>query len=204
VILGNAHDRHRRPIGIGDFDGRSRRERHSGHAHLSAWRDMGHFAGALQVEQDRKEDVMRIQRYFVATVVTLLAALAPAGALAQEQTIKPSKNLITGLVDGAEEEKLRPPSGFIANQQDFDKLWQAWLLEDKAPQVDFKTSLIVVAASREGPIKKAVLIAEKNTGDMRIKVQIERKTDSRGLHVLIAVFPRAGIKTIEGKAIADK
>jgi hypothetical protein len=73
---------------------------------------------------------MRAKYFF--TVVTLWTALAPGGTLAQGQTIKPSRNLIIGLVSGEEVEKLMPPNGFIA------------------------------------------------------------------------VFPRAGIKTIEGKAIADK
>jgi hypothetical protein len=78
------------------------------------------------------------------------------------------------------------------------------LLEEKVPDVDFTSSLIVVATSREGPIKEAVLVDEKKTGDMRIKVRLERKADGKALHVLIAVFPRADIKTIEGRAITDK
>jgi len=97
-----------------------------------------------------------------------------------------------------------PPNGFITKKGDFDKLWKAWLLEEKVPRVDFKTSLIVVATSRKGPIKAAVLVDEKKTGDMKIKVELERQAEGKGLQVLIAVFPRAGIKTIEGKAIADK
>jgi hypothetical protein len=72
------------------------------------------------------------------------------------------------------------------------------------PEVDFKTSLVVVATSRKGPIKAAVLVDDKKTGDMKIKVELERQSDGTGLQVLIAVFPRAGIKTIEGKVIADK
>jgi hypothetical protein len=147
---------------------------------------------------------MRAQHLFAATVLALFTALAAGGALAQGQTFKPSKTLITGVVDGDGVEKLRPPNGFITKQEDFDKLWKAWLLEGKAPEVDFKTDVVVLATSREGPIKEAVLIDAKKTGDTKIRVELERKADGGGLHVLIAVFPRAGIKTIEGKAIADK
>jgi len=147
---------------------------------------------------------MRAQYLCTATVVILLTALAPGGAFAQGQTIKPSRILITGLVSGEEVEKLTPPNSFITKKDDFDKLWKAWLLEDKVPGVDFKTSLVVVATSRKGPIKAAVLVDEKKTGDMKIKVELERQTEGTGLQVLIAVFPRAGIKTIEGKVIADK
>jgi hypothetical protein len=147
---------------------------------------------------------MRAQHLFAAAVVTLLMALAPGVALAQGQTIKPSRDLISGVVDGEEVEKLRPPNGFITKKGDFDKLWKAWLLDEKVPQVDFKSDLVVVATSREGPIKGVVLIDEKKTGDMKIKVQLERKAEGTGLQALIAVFPRAGIKTIGGKAIAGK
>jgi len=147
---------------------------------------------------------MRAPYLFTATVVTLWTALAPGGAFAQGQTVKPSRTLITGLVDGEDVEKLTPPNGFITKKGDFDKLWKTWLLDEKVPGVDFKTSLVVVATSRKGPIKSAVLVDEKKTGDMKIKVELERQTEGKGLQVLIAVFPRAGIKTIEGKAIADK
>ena len=147
---------------------------------------------------------MRAQYLFTATVVILLTALAPGGTFAQGQTIKPSRNLITGLVAGEEVEKLTPPNGFITKKGDFDKLWKAWLLGEKVPRVDFKTSQVVVAPSRKGPIKTAVLVDEKKTGDMKIKVELERQTKGTGLQVLIAVFPRAGIKTIEGTAIADE
>src|SRR5262249_31312317 len=71
---------------------------------------------------------------------------------AQAQIIKPSGNLITGLVDGGDVEKLSPAHGFIIRQEDLDKLRKAWLLEEKVPKVDFKTDLVVVATSREGPI----------------------------------------------------
>src|SRR5262245_20959861 len=77
---------------------------------------------------------------------------------AQAKSIKPSKNLITGVVDGKEEEKLSPPNGFITKKEDFDQLWKVWLLDDKAPEVDFETRLVVVATSRKGPIKAAVLV----------------------------------------------
>src|SRR5262245_23870212 len=139
-----------------------------------------------------------------ATVLALWTALAPGGALAQGQTIKSSRTLITGLVDGEEVEKPTPPNGFITKKGEFGKLWKAWLLEEKVADVDFKTSLVVVATSRKGPIKAAALVDENKTGDMKIKVELERQTKSTGLQVRIAVFPRAGIKTIEGKAIADK
>jgi hypothetical protein len=147
---------------------------------------------------------MRAQRLFAPAVVVLLAALAPGRAPAQGHTIKPSRALITGLVSGEDVEKLTPPNGFITRKGDFDRLWRAWLLEEKVPQVDFKTSLVVVATSRKGPIKSAALVDAKKTGDMKIKVELERQSEGTGLQVLIAVFPRAGIKTIEGRAVADR
>ena len=147
---------------------------------------------------------MRARHLFAATVVTLLTVLAPGGAFAQGRAVQPSRTLITGVVDGEEVERLSPPNGFITKKEDFDRLWKAWLLEEKVPQVDFKKSLVVVATSRQGPVARAVLVDEKRTGDMKIRVEVERKAGGPGLHVLIAVFPREGIKSIEGRAVADK
>ena len=147
---------------------------------------------------------MRSRALLRAAAAVLAAVLAPAPARTGEKTVLPSRNLITGLVDGAEAERLRPASGVLTSQEEFDKLWEGWLFEAKAPKVDFKTGVVVVAASREGPIKSAALVDEKKTGDMKVRVELERKTKGTGLHVLIAVFPRAGIKTIDGHALADK
>jgi RNA polymerase sigma factor (sigma-70 family) len=125
---------------------------------------------------------------------------------AQGKTINPSKNLITGIVLAEEEVKLGPPNGFISKKEDFDKLWKVWQLGDKVPVVDFKTHLVVVVTSKEGPIKSAALFNEKNTGAMKIKVELDRKinNDGKAIAVHIAVFPRAGVTSIEGRAIADK
>jgi hypothetical protein len=147
---------------------------------------------------------MRINNLVAAIVAALSAVLVIDMACAQERVIKPTKDLIAGLIDGAEEEKLSPPNGFIAKKEDFDKLWKTWLLDDKVPAVDFKNHLVVVASSRDGPIKSAVLIDEKNNGKAKIRVELDRKTEGKALNVLIAVFPRDGIKSIEGRAIAEK
>jgi RNA polymerase sigma factor (sigma-70 family) len=122
----------------------------------------------------------------------------------QARIIKPSKTLNTGHIDDPEAEKLSPPNGFVAKKEDFERLWKVWLLEEKVPEVDFQKNLVVVATSREGIIKEAVLIDEKRTGDTRIKADLERKTEGKALRVLIAVFPRAGIKSIEGRSITDE
>ncbi len=146
---------------------------------------------------------MYVRHRFVSVSVIVLAALAPWVTFAQEHTVKPSKNLITGLVDGEEVEELAPPHGFVATKVEFEKLWKAWLLEDKVPAVDFQSSLVVVATSREGPIKEAVLVDAKKTGDMKIRVKLEARPRARPC-TSCSRSSRAGIKTIEGEAIADK
>lgn len=147
---------------------------------------------------------MKRQTSFVVTGVIMLAVAVPGKVFAEEQILRPSKTLITGAVDGEEVEKLAPPHGFLAKKEDFAPLWKAWLLEDTVPEVDFTKNLVVVATSREGPISKAVLVDEKKTGHMTIRIELEGKSEGGGLHCWIGVFPRAGVRTIQGKALGDR
>ena len=141
-------------------------------------------------------------RHFIAAFAAL--SLLPLAAPAAGKTVKPTKVLITGLVDGEGLDRLIPAGGFITRKEDFEKLWQAWLLECQVPAVDFKTSLVVVATSRDGPIEAATLVEGKKAGEMEVEVKLERKTQASGFFTLIAVFPRAGVKKIGGKAVPEK
>ncbi len=62
-------------------------------------------------------------------VVMLLPAARPG-----EKVVKPTKNLITGLVDGEGLDQLIPPAHFITKKEGFEKLWKAWLLDCRRPR----------------------------------------------------------------------
>ena len=133
-----------------------------------------------------------------------LAWAIPYPARAGDE-IKPAKQLISGYIDGdATLMEMSPPGGFITDKDELARLWKRWLLDEKAPAVDFGKYLVVVAVSKDGPIKSVTLRDEKKNGEMTIHITLDRKAKADGFHCMFAVFPRAGIKSIEGKEVKGK
>jgi len=133
-----------------------------------------------------------------------LAWAIPFPASAGDE-IKPSKQLISGYIDGdATLMEMSPPGGFITDKDELTRLWIRWLLDEKPPAVDFDKNLVVVAVSKDGPIKSVTLRDEKKNGEMTIHITLDRKAKADGFHCMFAVFPRAGIKSIEGKDVKGK
>ena len=133
-----------------------------------------------------------------------LAWAIPFPASAGDE-IKPSKQLISGYIDGdATLMEMSPPGGFITDKDELTRLWIRWLLDEKPPAVDFDKNLVVVAVSKDGPIKSVTLRDEKKNGEMTIHITLDRKAKADGFHCMFAVFPRAGIKSIEGKEVKGK
>ena len=147
---------------------------------------------------------MRPNQIILAVGAFALATLAASAQPAQEGTKEPSKILIATLVEGEGLDKLVPKGNFLTKQADFDALWKAWLLKDPAPTVDFKTSLVVVAVIRFGPIKNVVLLDRSSKGDMTIQMALEGKAETKSFYTMLADFPRAGIKSIKGTPIDPK
>ncbi len=147
---------------------------------------------------------MRANPLLLAMGALALAALLANAQPAQDISRKPQKVLITGLLDGVGLDKLVPPGNFITTQADFETLWKSWLGKDPLPLVDFKKDLVVVAVTRFGPIKDIVLIDRTGAGAMTIQMALERKAETTGFYTLLAVYPRAGIKSIKGKPIDPK
>ena len=110
-----------------------------------------------------------------------------------------------GYIDGdATLMEMSPPGGFITDKDELARLWKRWLLDEKAPAVDFGKYLVVVAVSKDGPIKSVTQRDEKKNGEMTIHITLDRKAKADGFHCMFAVFPRAGIKSIEGKEVKGK
>lgn len=147
---------------------------------------------------------MRRNLLLVAACLFTLATSRASAQLAQDTAKMPQKVLITGLVDGEGLDKLVPPGNFITRQADLDALWKSWLQKGAAPQIDFKKDLVVVAVTRFGPIKNMVLLDRSGAGEMTIQMALERKMETTGFYTMLAVYPRAGIKSIKGRPINPK
>lgn len=93
-----------------------------------------------------------------------------------------------------------PVGDYLASQAELDKLWGDWQIPGKSPQVDFKTGVVLVRTCNCSHISIAPLLNDQ--GDLHIQVTMTKDLrDDTGY--VIVLIPRQGIKTVEGKPIAD-
>jgi hypothetical protein len=102
------------------------------------------------------------------------------------------------------DEKLRdkvPKSGVLDDRKDYEKLLTAWKVTKKLPKVDFRKQLVVVVATRRArllPIN-ATLSGE---GDLQVVTGVTGDLQP-GFRYILAVVPRAGVKTVNGEKLKD-
>ena len=99
----------------------------------------------------------------------------------------------------AEQVKLAPKGGYIVGPKTLEALWKDWKIRGDAPKVDFEKNLIVFAMKNSsGPVATPRL--DKESGDLVLQVVSDANlTVDYGYQLVL--IPRAGIKTISGKAI---
>jgi hypothetical protein len=124
-----------------------------------------------------------------------LGQLTLATRAAEEQPpLEPTRQWQGSVAD----EKLgNNPPEVITDEDDFEDLWKKWKLEGKTPEVDFKKNLVVVATTRGSRIS---LKLKNEAGNLRI-LALSTRDLRPGFRYILASVPRAGIKTVEGKAI---
>jgi hypothetical protein len=117
--------------------------------------------------------------------------------LAQSAPLKVIKEW-SGSIEDEALQKNAPANGVIANAKDLEKLWKAWKLEDKVPEVDFKTQLLAVSTTVGSKLTVSAVLDEK--GDLRVLGRATR--DLRpGFRYHIVLVPREGVKTVNGKEL---
>jgi hypothetical protein len=141
---------------------------------------------------------MSRRRDLRATLAVLaLAALLPVAAQAQPKAVKPSAEFKGAVADVALLKEI-PAGHFIANEKDLEKLWTAWKIGDKMPKVDFTKDIVVIATTRGSTLRLTARLDDK--GNLRVGGFGTR--DFRpGFRYVIAVIPREGVKSINGKEL---
>lgn len=91
-----------------------------------------------------------------------------------------------------------PAGGFIVNQQELAKLWEAWQIPGSKPAVDFKTQLMLVRTCNCSLITIAPLLNDQ--GDLHIQVTVTKDITQDTAYAIVLIA-RHGIKTIEGKPL---
>lgn len=94
-----------------------------------------------------------------------------------------------------------PQELYIAETASWEKLWQVWRKGEKLPAVDFNKELIVFCTTGS-PNSCGVNLALDKEGNLNVTaISTLMASDEKSFNYQIALIDRAGIKTINGKAI---
>ena len=86
----------------------------------------------------------------------------------------------------------------ITDATGLEKLWTAWKLEGKAPEVDFKKEFVAVITSRGSRLS----FFTKSEEDGSLSIGGLGTRDLRpGTRYVIGTFSREGVKTVNGKEL---
>lgn len=122
-------------------------------------------------------------------------------AQAQENDGREIKAVVewVGRLRNVNQGKSAPSRGFVTNKADFDKLWKDWRPGEKPPVIDFESYFVVTGVS-DLMIYNMHFVLTKS-GDLKVSKRIEKmERDDYAL----AILPRAGIKSVNGKALEPK
>lgn len=117
---------------------------------------------------------------------------------ANAQDRKPLETLKEWRGDNANEALSKDAPNFIANSKDLEKLWKAWDIKEKLPEVDFAKEIILIATTRGSRLNLKATLDEK--GNLQ-PLGLATKDLRPGFRYVIISVNKTGIKTIEGKAI---
>jgi hypothetical protein len=142
---------------------------------------------------------MRITLSLSLLMVAFLFSSLTASVSAQGTKVTPSAKY-EGSVADEDLAKLAPKDGLIASEKALQELWKKWEPEKKAPAVDFKKNLVLVATTRGSKLN--MLPALSADGNLKVPV-MATKDLKPGFRYQIYVIPREGITTINGKPLPE-
>ena len=137
----------------------------------------------------------RTMKHFLCALSMVMLGLV-SNANAQDR--KPLETLKEWRGDNPNEALSKDAPKFIANSKDLEKLWKAWDIKEKLPEVDFAKEIILIATTRGSRLNLKATLDEK--GNLQL-LGIATRDLRPGFRYVIISVNKAGIKTIEGKAI---
>jgi hypothetical protein len=144
-------------------------------------------------------------RHLMVGILFAAIALAMSATTTEAQNNKKPIKATKSWSGKKEDETLKikaPATGFFTEAKAFDDLWKAWRPTEKTPEVDFKTSIVVVTLG-SGPNIVRPSFTVNEAGNVTV-LAISTLIGGPGFGYSLDVLPREGIKSIEGKAIDVK
>ena len=138
-----------------------------------------------------------ISRLSLLVGVAALAAvvLFTSDALAQKTAVKPSKEW-TGSVEDEKLAKGAPEC--ITSAKGLEKLWKAWKIADKVPEVDFTKEIVILGTTRGSKLKLGAALDEK--GNLMVG-GLGTLDLAPGFRYVIATVSKEGVKKVNGKEL---
>jgi hypothetical protein len=136
-----------------------------------------------------------------AMLAILLAWHSSEAGDGKKKVIKPTKQW-TGKKGQNELAKIVHPSGMVTNQKSFQALWSGWMLEGKAPEIDFTKQIIFVQLATGGPNIPRPTYTLDAKGNLTV-LSISTLIGGEGFGYSIDALNREGIKTYQGKPLED-
>jgi len=136
--------------------------------------------------------------WLVGLVAVAAVVLFTSDALAQKNAVKPIKEW-TGSVEDEKLAKGAPEC--ITSAKGLEKLWKAWKLPDKAPEVNFTKEIVILTTTRGSKLKLfATLDGKGNLFVGGLGTQDLRP----GFRYTIATVSKEGVKKVNGKDLPQE
>ena len=117
---------------------------------------------------------------------------------ANAQDRKPLETVKEWRGDNPNEGLTKDSPKFITNAKDLEKLWKAWDIKEKLPEIDFSKKILLVETTRGSRLNLKATLDEK--GDLQ-SLGLATRDLRPGFRYVMITVNKAGIKTIAGKAI---
>jgi len=103
----------------------------------------------------------------------------------------------SGSVD--DEKLMKDAPNCIVSDKGLDKIWTAWKIKEKKPQIDFKNFIVVVAISSGSNLSVDSGILDKK-GNLELRA-IATLDIAPGFRFVLGTVSNAGVKSVAGKKL---
>jgi hypothetical protein len=143
-------------------------------------------------------EMVQRQGFLAGVLALVVAGLLSSAAFADKKEVKTSKEW-SGAVE--DETLAKDAPAVVADAKALEKIWKAWKIEDKMPEVDFTKDIVVITTTRGSKVNLMVKLDDKGNLDV---VGLGTRDLVPGFRYVIATVAREGVKTVNGKEFGVK
>ena len=133
--------------------------------------------------------------WLVGLVAVAAVVLFTSDALAQKNAVKPSKEWTSSVED---ESLAKDAPACITSAKGLERLWKAWKIADKVPEVDFTKEIVILTTTRGSKLRLGAALDKK--GNLMVG-GLGTLDLAPGFRYVIATVSNEGVKTVNGKEL---